>query len=82
MNLNHKLPEQTVHVSSAAGSGAEAHKDHMVLTVYCDPFIEVFSIWEHDSHAQVATAQCCFGMFQQLILVRALRNVLLWLESL
>lgn len=57
------------------------HKCAM-LTVHGHPFVEVFSIWEHDSHAQVAAAQRCLGMLQQLILVGALRNVLLRLERL
>ncbi len=51
-----------------------------MLTVDCDPLIQVFTLRQHDSHAQVSTSQRSLGMFQQLVLMRALRDILLGLE--
>lgn len=52
------------------------------LTVDCNPFIEILSLWQHDSLSQVPAAQSCLGVFQQLILVGALWDVLFRLEGL
>lgn len=52
------------------------------LTVDGNPLIEILSFWQHDSLPQVATAECCLCVFQKLILVGALRDVLLGLEGL
>lgn len=53
----------------------------LLLTVYCDPFVQVFAIRQHDCHAQVTTPQSRLCMFQQLVLVRSLRDILLGLEG-
>lgn len=52
------------------------------LTVDGDPLIEIFSLWQHDRLPQVPTAQRSFSMFQQFILMGALWDVFLGLESL
>lgn len=52
----------------------------VVLTIHCDPLIQVFPIRQHDRHAQVPTSQCGLSMFQQLILVRSLGDILLGLK--
>lgn len=52
------------------------------LTVDCNPLVEILSLGQHDGLSQVAAAQRCLGVFQQLILVRALWDVLLRLEGL
>ena len=54
----------------------------LVLTVDGDPLVEVLSLRQHDGLAQVPTAQRGLGVLQQLILVRALGDVLLGLEGL
>lgn len=53
-----------------------------LLTVDSNPLIEILSFRQHDGLPQVSTSQSCFGMFEQLILVRALWDVLLRLKSL
>lgn len=45
------------------------------------PLIEILSIWQHDSLPQVPTAQRRLCMFQQLVLMGALWDVLLRLEG-
>ncbi|KAG7223508.1 hypothetical protein INR49_015501 [Caranx melampygus] len=55
---------------------------HSELAALCNPLIEILSLWQHDSLPQIPTAQRCFSMFQQLILVGALWDVLLRLEGL
>lgn len=52
------------------------------LTVDSNPFIEILSLWQHDSLSQVPAAQCCLGMLQQLILVGSFWDVFLRLEGL
>lgn len=54
----------------------------MVLTVDSHPFIQIFSVRKHDGHTQVPTAQRGFSVFEQLILMRAFRNILLRLKRL
>lgn len=53
-----------------------------VLTVDSDPFVKVLSLGQHDGQAQVARAQRGRGVPHQVILVRALGDVLLRLERL
>lgn len=45
------------------------------------PLIEILSIWQHDSLPQVPTAQRRLCMFQQLVLMGTLWDVLLRLEG-
>lgn len=52
------------------------------LTVDGDPLIEILSLWQHDSLSQIPTAQRCLSMFQQLVLMGSLWDVLLWFEGL
>ncbi len=54
----------------------------LVLTVDGHPFIQIFSVRKHDGHTQVPTAQRGFGVFEQLILMRAFWNILLRLKRL
>lgn len=53
-----------------------------IHSVDCDPLVQIFTLWQHDCHAQVSTPQCCLCMFQQLVLMGTLRDILLWFESL
>lgn len=46
-----------------------------------EPFIRVLALGELDSEAQIPGSQRCFCILAQLVLFRALRNVLAWLEG-
>lgn len=67
--------------ASSPHSPPSLPKQDSRLTVNCDPFVQVFPLRQHDGHAQIAAPERGFGMFQQLVLVRALWNVLLWFEG-
>lgn len=66
------------------GDGTVQHVDLVeeIHRIHCNPFIEILSFWQHDSLSQVSATQRCLCMFQQLILVGALWDVLLRLEGL
>lgn len=70
--------------SAKLSDGAIQHVDLIeeVHGVDSDPLIEILSLWQHDSLPQIPTAQRRFSMFQQLVLVGALWDVLLRLEGL
>lgn len=70
---------RNIHLKMVAQKGQGLVK--LLLTVYCDPFVQVFAIRQHDCHAQVTTPQSSLCMFQQLVLVRSLRDILLGLEG-
>lgn len=67
--------------ASSPRSPPSLPKHDSALTVNCDPFVQVFPLRKHDGHAEIAAPERGFGMFQQLVLVRALWNVLLWFEG-
>lgn len=71
-------------LSAELGDGAVQHVDLVeeVHRVDSDPLVQILSLRQHDSLPQVATAQRCLCVFQQLILVGALWDVLLGLEGL
>ena len=52
-----------------------------MLTVDGDPLVKVLPLRQHDGLPQVPAAQRGLGVFQQLVLVRALWDVLLGLEG-
>lgn len=58
----------------------EADRSKVVLTIHCDPLVQVLAVRQHDGHAQVPASQRGLGMFQQLVLVRPLGDVLLGLK--
>lgn len=71
-------------LSAELSDGAIQHVDLVkeVHSVHSDPFIEILSLWQHDSLSQVPAAQRRLGMFEQLVLVRAFWDVFLRLEGL
>lgn len=71
-------------LSAELCDGAIQHVDlvEKVHRVDSNPLIKIFSLRQHDSLPQVPTAQCCLSMFQQLVLVGALWDVLLRPEGL
>lgn len=50
------------------------------LTVHRNPLVEVLALGQHHGLPEVAAAQRGLGVFEELVLVGSLGNVLLWLE--
>lgn len=71
-------------LSTELGDGAVQHVNLVeeIHRVDSNPLIEILSLRQHDSLPQIPTAQSCLGVFQQLILVGALWDVLLRPERL
>jgi hypothetical protein len=48
-----------------------------ILTVDCQPFVQVLTLWKSHCEPKVSTSESCLSILLQLVLLRALRDVLL-----
>ncbi|PWA15816.1 hypothetical protein CCH79_00009113 [Gambusia affinis] len=70
-SARHNQKEHLVSFIQIAYIKPEIQNEHQnIFDHISDPFIEILSLWQHDSLSQVPAAQRRLGMFEQLILLK------------